>query len=102
MNSKAKRALASYNKLPVTATPADFLKGYGNWGLEEKEFEKAAKLAKIVVAGDTQQILNEATHQAFNSVPESIRNTLTKAMQTEYLAKISGALAPILREIVEI
>lgn len=44
-------ALRTYNALPVTATPCQFIKGgQGNWGLTEKEYKRALRLAKIACA----------------------------------------------------
>ncbi len=40
--------LAEYNKLPVTATPEEFMEGHGNWGLTEAEYRKAVRLAEKI------------------------------------------------------
>jgi hypothetical protein len=42
-------ALAEYNKLPVTSSPAEFLDGHGGGGLTSEEFAQAKRLARIIV-----------------------------------------------------
>lgn len=42
------RAAILYARLPVTATPKDFLAGKGNWGLTEREYKQAKRLAQIL------------------------------------------------------
>lgn len=44
------QARKEYNKLPVTSSPEDFVKGQGNWSLTEKEFRQATKLAKLITS----------------------------------------------------
>lgn len=44
-----KKLLKLYYSLPVTVSPEEFLAGHGNWGLTEKEFKLATKLAKLIV-----------------------------------------------------
>jgi hypothetical protein len=40
-------ARKAYYELPVTESPCEFLKGYGNWGLTEAEYKKAKRLARL-------------------------------------------------------
>lgn len=42
------QARREYVALPTTASPQDFLKGHGNWGLTESQNEMAYKLATII------------------------------------------------------
>lgn len=44
-----KKLLKMYYSLPVTVTPREFLNGHGNWGLTQKEYNLAEKIAKLIV-----------------------------------------------------
>lgn len=37
-----------YYSLPVTVSPEEFLAGHGNWGLNEKEYNLAKKIAELL------------------------------------------------------
>lgn len=55
--AKARRKMSpsaarkAYYELPVTESPCEFLKGYGNWGLTEAEYKKAKWLARLACPG---------------------------------------------------
>lgn len=50
--AQKKSALKEYYALPVTESPEEFLKGYGNWGLTETEYKKAKTLAQLIIKLD--------------------------------------------------
>lgn len=57
--SYIKKATKEYNDLPTTASPSDFLKGHGNWGLREPEFRKAMKRAKGIKLAKEETIIEK-------------------------------------------
>jgi hypothetical protein len=55
----------AYDALPVTASPLDHLRGKGNWGLTESEFEMAQKLAQALCPGHAEaSAANSTLHES--------------------------------------
>jgi hypothetical protein len=75
-NMTSTEAQKAYNKLPTTSSPEDFLEGLGNWGLNEREYRLAKRLAKIatgVLKKKYKKLTPREKKLASKYIPEEIK-----------------------------